>query len=319
MTSQNDDAALVFLSLGSNILPEQNLRRAVRLLRTHCHLIALSPVYQTPAQGDTHQADFLNMAVQLTTTLSPAAFKTQVIAEIEQRLGRVRDPHNKNAPRTIDLDIALWNREVLDYGDRPWHVPDPDITRFAHVAVPLAEIAPDYIHPETGQTLAAIAGAFNTATIKRVELDFSDDTFIVNIEGGIWRDGRYLTIIRGEEEDHAAGLLAFVGGKVEGVAALDDDVFENTLKREIREEVGLEVDQVTYVQSRMFTADNGDPVINVVFLCRWAGGSLHISDPGEVADAQWLRPQEILAHPRTPPWISGYLQAIEQVRIRLGW
>ncbi|MBZ0275749.1 MAG: 2-amino-4-hydroxy-6-hydroxymethyldihydropteridine diphosphokinase [Anaerolineae bacterium] len=156
-----------YVSLGSNIEPERNLAQAVRLLRTKCAVLAVSSVYRTPPQGYTDQPDFLNMAVKISTTLAPYAFKTDVLGWIERELKRVRDPLNKNAPRTIDLDISLWGDEVLDYGPKPWHVPDPDISRFAHVAVPLAELAPEYVHPERGQTLAAIAAGIDTTGMVR--------------------------------------------------------------------------------------------------------------------------------------------------------
>ncbi len=152
------EPAVAYLSLGSNIDPESNLKAAISLLGDHCHILAVSPVYRSVPQGYADQADFLNMAVKLSTWLTPAVLK-QEISGIEARLGRVRDPNNKNAPRTIDLDIALWNDAVLDYGTKPWHIPDPDILRFAHVAVPLADLAPEYVHPEMGQTLAQIAAA----------------------------------------------------------------------------------------------------------------------------------------------------------------
>lgn len=161
---------VVYVSIGSNITPEENLRAAVRLLRERCHVLALSSVYRTPPQGYTDQADFLNMAVKLKTDLPPTAFKTRITGEIEAALGRTRDPQNKNAPRTIDLDISLWNDEVFDYGAKPWHVPEPDILRFAHVAVPLAELAPDYVHPENGQTLAQIATSLDRQTVHRTEI-----------------------------------------------------------------------------------------------------------------------------------------------------
>lgn len=157
----------VFVSLGSNIRPEENLAAAVRLLRECCRVLAVSAVYRTAPQGDTRQADFLNMAVRLQTPLNAEDFKTQVIGEIERQLGRVRDPLNKNAPRTIDLDISLWDDAAFDYGEKPWHVPEPDILRFAHVAVPLAELAPDYVHPETGQTLAQIAAGLDSSGVQR--------------------------------------------------------------------------------------------------------------------------------------------------------
>lgn len=316
----SDPPAIVYLTLGSNIAPEHHLRQAVRLLRSYDDVLAISPVYRTAPQGYAQQADFLNMAVKLTTTRSLVAFKTQVIGEIEQQLGRVRDPNNKNAPRTIDLDIALWDDAVLDYGDKPWHIPDPDITQFAHVAVPLADLAPDYVHPENGQTLAQIAAQFDPQTMQRQALDFdAERVFIVNVEAAIWHDGRYLAAIRGEEEEQAAGALGFVGGKVETNATQENDILENTVRREIREEVGLEVSDVVYAHSSLFTTDSGEPVVNVIFLCRYHSGDLVIDDPGEVADAQWLPADAILNHPATPPWIHGYLQRVEQVRQRLGW
>ena len=165
---------VAFVALGSNIAPDANLPAAVRLLAARCTLLARSPVYRTPPQGFTDQPDFYNMAVKIETALSPAAFKQTVLADIERALGRVRDPHNKNAPRTIDLDIALWGGQALTYGDRPWRVPDPDILRFAHLAVPLADLAPDYVHPETGTTLAQIARRFEVDTMQVVPLAFDE-------------------------------------------------------------------------------------------------------------------------------------------------
>ena len=163
--------SIVYVSLGSNIAPEKNLVEAVKLLREHCTVLALSSVYLTAPQGYTEQADFLNMAVKLKTSLSPAAFKTQVLDRIERKLGRVRDPDNKNAPRTIDLDIALWGDENLEYGEKPWRVPDADILRFAHVAIPLAEITPDTAHPVEGKTLAEITERFSEEGIRRIGLE----------------------------------------------------------------------------------------------------------------------------------------------------
>jgi dihydroneopterin aldolase/2-amino-4-hydroxy-6-hydroxymethyldihydropteridine diphosphokinase len=161
----------VFVSLGSNIQPKQNLKRAVELLRMRTDVQAVSSAYRTPPQGFTEQPDFLNMAVRLATPLSPITFKKEILDWIERELGRVRDPHNKNAPRTIDLDISLWNHDVLEYGDKPWHIPDPDILRFAHVAIPLAELAPDYEVPGQRVTLAQIAGRFDKFVIEPVRLD----------------------------------------------------------------------------------------------------------------------------------------------------
>jgi 2-amino-4-hydroxy-6-hydroxymethyldihydropteridine diphosphokinase len=143
----------VYIALGSNIEPERNLREAVRLLASRCRLIAVSPVYQTRPVGKTDQPDFLNAAALIVTELEPAALKAQVLQEIERTLGRVRSA-DKNAPRTIDLDITLYSDQILDLGQR--HIPDPDLLRYPHIAVPMADLAPRYVHPETGQTLQEI-------------------------------------------------------------------------------------------------------------------------------------------------------------------
>lgn len=144
----------VFISLGSNINPEHNLREAVRRLAARVRLLAVSPVYETPPVGTTAQPNFLNAAALVETDLPPADLKAQVLAAIEEELGRVRTA-DKNAPRTIDLDIALFGDQVLDVGNR--HIPDPYILKHPHLARPLADLAPRLRHPETGETLEEIA------------------------------------------------------------------------------------------------------------------------------------------------------------------
>ncbi len=162
---------VVFLSLGSNISPEDNIPAAIKLLRSHTNLLDISSAYRTAPQGDLNQAAFINMAVKIHTQRQALEFKTQVIDSIESRLRRRRDPKNKNAPRTIDIDISLWNNDVFEYGIGPWIVPDPDIIRFAHVAIPLADIAADYRHPTQGKTLSDIAAGFRGADVQQIEFD----------------------------------------------------------------------------------------------------------------------------------------------------
>lgn len=157
----------VYLTVGSNINPEHHLRQALRRLKEICMVIQASPVYETAPVGYLEQDHFLNAAFHVQTEDDPVTFKTKLLA-IETQLGRVRDPNNKNAPRTIDLDIALWDDAVFDYGEKGWHIPDPDILRFIHVARPLADLAPEMIHPETGEILASIAnGLPSDGLVKR--------------------------------------------------------------------------------------------------------------------------------------------------------
>jgi 2-amino-4-hydroxy-6-hydroxymethyldihydropteridine diphosphokinase len=149
---------LVFLSLGSNIDPEKNLPAAVRELSRHGRVAAVSHAWQSPAVGKSDQPDFLNATILLETSLSAEELKDVVIASIETLLGRVRS-RDKFAPRPIDIDIMLFNRDILRLGSRC--IPDPEVLERPFVAIPLAEIAPHYRHPETGETLAAIAARFD--------------------------------------------------------------------------------------------------------------------------------------------------------------
>ncbi len=140
-----------FILLGSNIDKENNLVAAVRMLSELCRVAAISPVYETTPVGLREQPDFLNVAVLVQTELQPAELRATVLSEIERRLKRVRTA-DKNAPRTIDADLILFDAET---GDQ--FPPDADLLRYPHVAAPVAALAPDMRHPETGEPLQAIA------------------------------------------------------------------------------------------------------------------------------------------------------------------
>jgi dihydroneopterin aldolase/2-amino-4-hydroxy-6-hydroxymethyldihydropteridine diphosphokinase len=152
-----------FLALGSNINPEHNLKAAVQRLAWRFHLRDVSPVYETPPVAKTNQPNFLNAAALIETNLTAAELK-QALQAIEQELGRARTG-DKNAPRTIDLDISLFDDQVMDVGQR--HIPDPDLVKYSHIARPLADLAPYQRHPETGQTLQEIAQALPAGGLVR--------------------------------------------------------------------------------------------------------------------------------------------------------
>lgn len=145
----------VYVSLGSNINKERNLPAAVRLLDKLCRVLACSAAYETAPVGLEKQPRFFNAAVLVETEKDATSFSKDVLALVEKELERVRTI-DKNAPRTIDLDITLFNQEVFDL-DSQHHIPDPDLLRRPHVAVPMAELSPDLAHPETGEPLAQIA------------------------------------------------------------------------------------------------------------------------------------------------------------------
>jgi 2-amino-4-hydroxy-6-hydroxymethyldihydropteridine diphosphokinase len=158
----------VLIALGSNLEPEANMRRAVRRLAARVHLVAVSPVYETKPVGETDQPTFLNAAALIETDCGASQLKREVLEAIERELGRVRTA-DKNAPRTIDLDITLFGDQVLDVSSR--HIPDPDLLKYPHVAVPAADVAPTYRHPETGQALSEIADEMPTdGLIRRTDL-----------------------------------------------------------------------------------------------------------------------------------------------------
>ncbi len=171
---------VAYLSLGSNIEPEANLPAALRLLAQLTRLVAVSSVWETAPLGWAGQANFLNAAAAVETELTALALRQTVLEPIERRLGRVRQA-NKNGPRPIDLDIMLFNEDILELGQR--HIPDPEIVERAFVAIPLAEIAPHYRHPELGQTLAEIAGRFETSGMQpRPEVSRA----LAGMAGGAW-------------------------------------------------------------------------------------------------------------------------------------
>ncbi len=147
-----------YLGLGSNIQPHENLPAAVRQLGAYGQVAAVSSVWETAPVGYTDQPNFLNAAVLLLTELSAREIRGQAVVQIESQLRRVRDPDNVNGPRTIDIDLLLFNADVMRHGAR--ETPDPEILSRSFLAIPLAEIDPDYIHPQTNQTLREIAGQF---------------------------------------------------------------------------------------------------------------------------------------------------------------
>jgi 2-amino-4-hydroxy-6-hydroxymethyldihydropteridine diphosphokinase len=165
MTSpSNAETVIVYISIGSNINPEANLRQAVRLLRERCEVLALSSVYQSPAYGFADQPDFLDVVAKVRATRTPEQFKTQILDDIERRCGRDRASQiNKDGPLPLDMDILLWGDSAFEFGSKPWRVPNKGITRYAAVAIPLAELAPEVTHPTEGITISEIAARFGNA------------------------------------------------------------------------------------------------------------------------------------------------------------
>lgn len=141
--------AAVYLGLGSNIDPEPNLRLAIRELGRRYGELSLSPVYRSAAVGF-EGPDFLNLVAGLESDESP----TDIHAEIERihgLAGRERGSERYSS-RPLDIDLLLYDDLILEHPR--FHLPRSDVLDYAFVLRPLAEIAPDLIHPRTGRTIA---------------------------------------------------------------------------------------------------------------------------------------------------------------------
>lgn len=129
------------------------------------------------------------------------------------------------------------------------------------------------------------------------------DPFVVNVEAAVLKEGKWLMIVRSKEEAHAAGTLSMVGGTV-AHADESDQTLEEALRRELREEVGVEVGPLLrYVESKKFISDAGKCVLDIVFLATYSSGEPKALDAREVETVHWMTTDEILTHPNTPPWI----------------
>jgi len=140
-----------FVGLGSNLGErETQIRLALDDLArlADSRLDGVSSLYDTEPLGETEQPNFLNAVARLHTEL-PARQLLWNLHLIERRLGRVRG--RRWGPRTIDLDLLLYGDLVLDEPDL--RVPHPELARRAFVLVPLLELEPGLVHPETGRTL----------------------------------------------------------------------------------------------------------------------------------------------------------------------
>ena len=155
------------IAVGSNIERETNLPEAVRLLRRHraIDVMDVSRVFESPSVGGGNGApDFYNAAVRVCTRLEPEELRDE-LRHIEGVLGRVRTA-DVNAPRTIDLDIAYYEDVMVQ--DKALSIPDPDTLTSPHVAVPVADVAPDWVHPETKQSAYEIASNLDTTAVRPV-------------------------------------------------------------------------------------------------------------------------------------------------------
>lgn len=139
--------------------------------------------------------------------------------------------------------------------------------------------------------------------------------FIVNVQVAVFRDGKYLFIVRGDEEEYMPGAKGLPGGKAEH-GDIDNLALESTGKREIEEETGVTLaPSLHYVRSNVF----GNSVMNVLLLGKWESGEPRARSTGEVAECMWLSADEVASDGSIPEWEKQHIRLAEAVRNQLGW
>jgi 2-amino-4-hydroxy-6-hydroxymethyldihydropteridine diphosphokinase len=155
-----------FVSVGSNIGPENNVRSALHLLGEHAVVRAVSTVYVTEPIGPGNQPPFYNCVVEIETVLPPLDVKYRLLRRVEASLGRERTA-DRYAPRTIDLDLILYNDAVLTSDELT--LPDPDILERPFLAAGLRELAPGLVLPGSGVSIEAVAARLPDETLMPLE------------------------------------------------------------------------------------------------------------------------------------------------------
>ena len=150
---------MILITLGANIpsaagSPAETVRAALaRLSRLGVKILSVSSLYETPAWPDASDPAFVNAVADVATGLQPVELLT-LLHGVETDFGRMRSA--ANAPRTLDIDLIDFDGAVME---GPMVLPHPRATARAFVLVPLAEVAPGWHHPVTGQGVGELLAA----------------------------------------------------------------------------------------------------------------------------------------------------------------
>lgn len=142
--------------LGSNIDPEKNLFKAFELIKQDCSILRASCVWETEAIGS-KGPDFLNAAIDIETQMTAYDLKFLVLRRIEQQLGRVRYK-DKYADRTIDLDIIIYDNQVIDEG----------LWQRSFIAAPVSDLHPNLQLSGETKTLHEVVSDLQRSAFARI-------------------------------------------------------------------------------------------------------------------------------------------------------
>ncbi|MFQ5861583.1 MAG: 2-amino-4-hydroxy-6-hydroxymethyldihydropteridine diphosphokinase [Candidatus Brocadiales bacterium] len=148
--------ALVYLGLGANLGKRiKTLEDGIKRLGDHPDISVLvkSPYYETEPQGGPPQPRFINAVLSIETSLSPKEL-LRVTQEIERGLGRERNKEEHWGPRAIDIDILLYDNQVIE--EKDLKIPHPMMHRRRFVLEPLSDISPASMHPVLNKTVSQL-------------------------------------------------------------------------------------------------------------------------------------------------------------------
>lgn len=158
----NNENSKVYVALGSNLGDRGgNINKALAYLEAvhGIELAALSSIIETtPLGGPEGQGRYFNAVTEIRTNISPWEL-LDVLLETENRLGRTRK--EKNGPRTIDLDILLYNGEVIDQGEDRLIIPHPRMCQRRFILELMVEIAPEVVHPVRNISMIELLDKFD--------------------------------------------------------------------------------------------------------------------------------------------------------------
>ena len=145
----------VFLGIGTNLGDrKRNLQEARAALSQRLEILKESSIYQTAPWGYLDQPAFLNQVIEAQTTLSSLNL-LDFLKQTEKQLGR--QANFRFGPRLIDLDILFYGNRIIQ--TPRLQVPHPRLTERAFVLIPLAEVAPEFVHPQNKQTVIQLLAA----------------------------------------------------------------------------------------------------------------------------------------------------------------